>query len=263
MALDFEWLNHNLFYDAYARDTSFFENTPFAATGLPKGAELALLTPFKDSLPAELFTDEFHVPKTDGSGNNRPNLIRAQALLEDAGWKLKDGVRTNVQTGERLRIEFLLQQPTMEKVIGAMRQNLRKLGVEASIRYVDAAQYQKRTDAYDYDIVSIWVNRGVFFPGNEQMAMWNSAQADIRGGNNIAGVKNPAVDAALKALVSAKELPELVAAGRALDRALLWEHYVIPHWRSAGFRVAYWNKFARPSVSPKYNLGFQTWWVKQ
>ena len=261
LSLDYEWVNKTIFYGAYVRNSSFFENTEFQATGIPQGRELELLKPYAADLPPALFTAPFANPTTDGSGNARDNLLKAQKLLEDAGWVIKDGKRVNAK-GEPLTIEFLLRQPTMERVIGPMRQNLERLGITASIRNVDDSQYQKRTDEGDFDIVSIWINRGVFFPGNEQTALWDSAQADVKGGNNLGGVKNKAVDAMLKVLTTAKDKDELLAAGRALDRILLWEHYVIPNWHSGSFRVAYWDKFGLPAVLPKYNLGFQTWWVK-
>jgi microcin C transport system substrate-binding protein len=261
LTLDYEWLNKTIFYGAYTRNSSFFENTEFAETGLPKGKELEILKPFKDILPPELFTQEFKNPVTDGSGETRENLLKAQKLLEDAGWTVKDGKRVNAK-GEVLSIEFMLHQPTMERVIGPMRKNMERLGVTSSIRMVDDSQYQKRTDEGDFDAVSIWINRGVFYPGNDQAALWASSQADVKGSQNLGGVKNKAVDAALAALTSAKNEESLVAAGRALDRILLWEHYVIPHWHSGSFRVAYWNKFGLPEVAPKYNIGFQTWWVK-
>lgn len=261
LSLDYEWVNKTIFYGAYVRNASFFENTEFQAKGAPEGRELELLKPFEKDLPPALFTQEYKNPVTDGSGNVRDNLLKAQKLLEEAGWTIKDGKRVNAK-GEKLTVEFLLRQPTMERVIGPMRQNLERLGVTASIRNVDDSQYQKRTDEGDFDVVSIWINRGVFYPGNEQVALWDSSQADVKGGNNLGGVKNPAVDAMLKVLTTAKDKDELLAAGRALDRILLWEHYVIPNWHSGSFRVAYWNKFGLPEVLPKYNLGFNAWWVK-
>lgn len=261
LSLDYEWVNKTIFYGAYVRNASFFENTEFQATDVPKGLELELLKPFKGILPPQLFTQAFKNPVTDGSGNARDNLLLAQKLLEEAGWTIKDGKRVNAK-GEPLTIEFLLRQPTMERVIGPMRKNLERLGIAASIRMVDDSQYQKRTDEGDFDIVSIWVNRGVFFPGNEQVALWHSSQADVKGGNNLGGIKNKAVDAMLDVLTKAKSKDELLAAGRALDRILLWEHYVIPNWHSGSFRICYWNKFGLPKVLPKYNLGFQTWWAK-
>lgn len=261
LSLDYEWVNKTIFYGAYVRNGSFFENTEFQATGVPQGRELELLKPFADMLPPALFTQAYANAKTDGSGNARENLLKAQKLLEEAGWTVKDGKRVNAK-GEPLVIEFLLRQPTMERVIGPMRKNLERLGIMASIRLVDDSQYQKRTDAGDFDIVSIWVNRGVFFPGNEQVALWHSGQADVKGGNNLGGVKNKAVDAMLAVLTQAKDKDELLAAGRALDRILLWEHYVIPNWHSGSFRICYWDKFGLPKVLPKYNLGFSTWWAK-
>jgi microcin C transport system substrate-binding protein len=261
LSLDYEWVNKNIFYGAYVRNKSYFENTDFEAKGLPQGKELDLLKPFEKDLPPALFTETFKNPVTDGSGNARENLLKADKLLTEAGWVIKDGKRVNAKA-EQMTIEFMLRQPTMERVIGPMRKNLERLGIASSIRNVDDSQYQKRTDNSDFDIVSIWINRGVFYPGNEQMSLWHSSQADIKGSNNLAGAKNKAVDAMLAALISAKDLDDLKAAGRALDRTLLWEHYVIPHWHSGSFRVAYWDKFSMPKIIPKYNLGFQTWWIK-
>jgi microcin C transport system substrate-binding protein len=204
LTLDYQWLNKTIFYSAYARNKSFFEHTQCEAKGLPEGKELELLKPFEKDLPPALFTEEFKNPVTDGSGNARTQLLKAQDLLNKAGWVVKDGKRVN-EKGEQLTIEFLLRQPTMERVIGPMRKNLERLGIKASIRMVDDSQYQKRTDSFDFDIVSIWINRGVFYPGNEQMALWHSSQADVKGTNNLSGMKNPAVDAALEALISAKD----------------------------------------------------------
>jgi len=260
LAMDYEWLNKTIFYGAYKRNRSFFGNTDFESKGTPSKEELALLEPYRDTLPPALFEREYAPPTTDGSGNPRGNLLKAQALLNEAGWAVKDGKRE--KGGEPLTIEFMLRQPTMERVIGPMRKNLERLGITSSIRMVDDSQYQKRIDEKDYDIVSLWINRGLFYPGNEQMALWHSSQAELKGANNLAGVKNPAVDAALSALSVAKNKQELVAAGRALDRILLWEHYVIPNWQSGSFRIAYWNKFGMPPTPPKYGLAFESWWMQ-
>ncbi|NBO18191.1 MAG: ABC transporter substrate-binding protein [Proteobacteria bacterium] len=262
LAMDYEWTNKTIFYGAYTRNASFFENTDFQAKGTPAGAELALLKPFEKDLPPELFTKPYANPVTDGSGNPRENLLRASTLLDEAGWAIKNGKRVNAK-GEALNIEFLLRQPTMERVIGPMRKNLERLGIGAAIRMVDDSQYQKRVDESDFDIVSIWINRGVFYPGNEQTALWHSSQADVKGGNNLGGVKDKAVDALLEVLTKAKNKDELVAAGRALDRVLLWRHYVIPNWHSGSFRVAYWDKFGLPKILPKYSLGISAWWSKE
>lgn len=262
MTLDFEWMNKTLFYKAYDRDTSYFIHTAFEAKGLPSAEEKALLEPYKDQLPPQIFSQEFKLPVTDGSGNNREQLKKADALLSEAGWVVKNGIRVNAKTGEKLTFEFLLHSPVFERVCAPMRKQLKLLGIDASIRVVDEAQYIKRIETSDFDIISNWINRWVFFPGNEQMTYWHSSQAAQEGSNNYAGVQNPAIDALLAKITSANSLEELLPAGRALDRVLLWEHYMIPHWNLSAYRVAYYDKFGRPEVVPRYSLGFQTWWLK-
>ena len=279
LTLDFEWMNGTLFYNAYTRNRSFFEKTPFEATGLPKGAERRLLEPFrcpsdakaspegdlpeppKDAcLPDAVFKTEYKVPTTDGDGFARANLIKAQQLLDDAGWVMKDGVRVNAETGEPLTIEFLMTQRTFERVIGIMRYNLKKLGIASEFRYVDASQYQKRLNKFNFDVVSIWWNMGLFYPGTEQYMFWHSSQADIDGAQNLGGVKNPAVDALVQRVMQAQTMGELEPAARALDRVLLWEHYVIPHWSIHKWRVLWWNKFGRPKITPDFNICTECWW---
>lgn len=291
LTLDFEWMNGTLFYNAYTRNRSFFEKTPFEATGLPEGPELALLEPFrcpaepaktpgdadvpehqraraatptpqaaKDCLPEELFTQPYKVPTTPGDGFARDNLIRAQQLLDEAGWVMRKGVRVNAQTGEPLTIEFLMTQRTFERVIGIMRYNLKKLGIESEFRYVDSSQYQKRLDKHNFDIVSIWWNMGLFYPGSEQYTFWHSSQAAIDGSQNLGGVQHPAVDTLVQRVLQAQTLDELAPAARALDRVLLWEHYVVPHWSIHKWRVLYWNKFGRPKITPDYNICTECWW---
>ncbi|MBA4275087.1 MAG: hypothetical protein C0436_05475 [Alphaproteobacteria bacterium] len=309
LTMDYEWMNQRLFYNAYTRTNSFFQNTDFASTDIPTGDELALLEPYRCTiknepnsieksrdhnaakrgvvndearggdktplLPAnagpattpclspELFTDAFYVSKTDGTGYARANLLRAQMLLNNAGWVMRDGVRVNAETGEPLTLEFMMTQRTFERVIAIMKYNLKKLGIESTFRYVDAAQYQKRLDRRDFDMVSIWWNLGTHFPGSEQYSYWHSSQADIEGAQNIGGITNPIVDALVEAVAKARTLDELRPAARALDRVLLWEHYVIPHWYISNWRVLYWNKFGRPKIQPPYAVGaIETWWMK-
>ncbi len=263
LTLDFEWMNKTLFYDAYERGKSYFNNTEFEAKGLPGTDEKRLLEPFRDQLPCTIFTDAYRVPTTDGSGVARENLIRAQNLLNEAGYVMRDGVRVNKHTGEPLTIEFLMTQRTFERVIAIMRHNLKKLGIDSSFRYVDASQYQKRLEKHEFDVVSIWWNQGLFYPSTEQYLYWHSSQADIEGGNNIGGVKNKAVDTLVEKIQSAQKLEDLRAAARALDRVLTHEFYVIPHWNLSAWRIAYWNNLARPEVTPAYNLGIDTWWSKE
>ena len=262
LTLDFEWMNGTLFYNAYSRNKSFFEETEFEAAGLPAGSELKLLEPYRNQLPETLFTQAYTVGKTDGSGFSRERLIRAQQLLNEAGWVMRDGHRVNAKTGEKLTIEFLMTQRTFERVIGIMRHNLSKLGIDSEFRYVDASQYQKRLDKFNFDIVSMWINQGLFYPGAEQSLLWHSSQADTTGGQNLGGVKSPVVDDLTDRIRTAKNLDDLRPAARALDRVLLAEHYVIPHWSIHQWRVAYWNKFGRPAITPAYNVAWDSWWAR-
>lgn len=263
LTLDFQWMNKTLFYNAYERNYSYFQNNePFMATGLPQGSELALLEKYRDQLPPKLFTEPYNNPTTDGSGYARHNLIRAQQLLNDAGWVMKDGKRTNAKTGEAMTIEFLMTQRTFERVVGIMRTNLKKLGIDSTFRYVDASQYQRRVDKRNFDIVSIWWNQGLNFPGSEQYTFWHSSQADVMGSQNLGGVKNPIVDDLVMRIQRAQTMEQLVPAAKALDRVLLWNQYAIPHWYMSAWRVVYWNKFGRPKITPDYNISLDAWWYE-
>lgn len=261
LTLDFEWMNRVLFYGAYERNSSYFNNTDFAAPPRITAEEKALLEPYRKELPKAVFNGIYTVPTTDGSGYARANLIRAQSLLEDAGWVMKDGVRVNEETGEPLTVEFLMTQRTFERVIAIMRHNLKKLGIASTFRYVDASQYQKRVDKRNFDVISIWWNQGNFFPGSEQFTYWHSSQADVEGSQNLGGVKNKAIDTLVSRIQRAQSLAELRPAARALDRVLLNEHYVIPHWNINAWRVLYWNQFGKPEVTPPYNIALDSWWA--
>lgn len=262
LTMDFEWINKTLFYNAYKRNLSFFQFTPFAATNqLPGPKERSLLEPYKDILPPEIYDQIFVLPQTDGSGQNRGNLLEAQKLLDEAGIPLVDGVRIDPNTNEPMRIEFLLNQGTMQRVILPMRKGLKQLGIDGALRLVDDAQYQRRLETYDYDIISNWVNLGVFYPGVEQTNIWHSKQADVEGGNNYTGLRNPAVDKMLEEINNAHTLEDLTPAARALDRILMWEYVVIPHWYNSTTRVAYWDKLQKPKIDPKYGFNFDAWWV--
>ena len=259
-AFDFAWTNKNLFYDAYTRTKSYFSNSELAARGLPTPAELKILEPFRDQVPQEVFSKEYQPPTTDGSRNIRNNLLAAHNLLKEAGWVVKDKKLVNEQTGEPMAFEILLDDPSFERVTLPFTKNLERLGVTARVRTVDTAQYQNRIDTFDFDMtVMVWPQS--LSPGNEQLDFWSSERADTPGSRNLAGIKDPAVDALVGLLIAAPDRQSLIDRTRALDRVLLWGHYVIPHWHNQSFRVAYWNKFDRPSVSPPYALGFDTWWV--
>jgi microcin C transport system substrate-binding protein len=258
-AFDFEWTNENLFYGAYSRTASYFSNSELASSGLPGPDELALLEPYRDQLPPEVFTEVYETPTTDGSGNARRNLRAAIKLLTEAGWTIQD-TKLVGPDGQSMEIEILIVSPMFERVIAPFIKNLEKLGVTAKIRLVDSSQYQLRTEEFDFDMIVLSVGQSMS-PGNEQNNYWTTVSADTPGSRNMAGIKDPVVDALIETLIAAPDRESLIAATRALDRVLLWGHYVVPHWHIQHFRVAYWNKFVRPAITPKYGLGFDTWWV--
>jgi microcin C transport system substrate-binding protein len=260
-AFDFEWTNKNLLYDAYERIDSYFHGEPkLASSGLPTGKELALLEPFRDQLPEEVFTTEYHPPTTDGSGNNRENLRMALALLREAGWMVEDGRLVNQATGQPMAFEILLADPSGERIAAPWVNNLKRLGIDASIRVVDTAQYQNRMDHFDFEVTTeLWAQSDS--PGNEQRDMWSSAVADVPGSRNTAGIKDPVVDALIDKVIVAGTREDLEAAVHALDRVLLWGHYVVPHFVDDGYRVAYRNKFEQPEILAEEGPDFMSWWV--
>ncbi len=259
LLFDFEWTNKTLFYDAYTRSNSYFSNTELASSGLPQGEELAILTRHKDQLPAELFTKPFSLPVTKGDGNIRPNLRQALHLLKQAGWQLKDKKLVD-REGQPMTFEILLVQPTFERVVLPYTRNLEKLGIEVSVRTVDTSQYKNRLDQFDFDMVVGSFGQSLS-PGNEQRDFWSSKVADEQGSRNLMGIKNPVIDELIELVISAPNRDSQVARTRALDRVLLWGHYVIPNWHIAQHRIVYWNKFGHPKIAPRYALGFYTWWV--
>jgi microcin C transport system substrate-binding protein len=259
-AYDFDWANTNLFYGQYTRTESFFSNSELAATGTPSDAELEYLNRFRGQVPEEVFTNEYRAPATDGSGNVRGNLRIAVGLLRDAGWDVVDGALTDSATGEKMVIEFLLVSPAFERIVAPYIQNLERLGVEATIRTIDSAQYTNRLEGFDFDVVVSTFGQSLS-PGNEQRDFWGSTNADVDGSRNLIGVKDPVVDALIDDIIAAPDRQSLVASSQALDRVLLWGHYVVPQWHIRSFRVAYWDRFGRPDITPKYGLGFNAWWI--
>jgi len=259
-AFDFEWSNKTLFFDAYTRTESYFSNSELAAEGLPSEGELAVLEPFREQLPEEVFTTEYSPPSTDGSGNVRGNLREARRLLNEAGWEVQDGKLINTGTGEPMSFEMLLVSPDFERVVLPFQQNLARLGIDMSIRTVDPAQYQRRLDDFDFDMVVGSFGQSMS-PGNEQRDYWSSTAADTPGSRNLIGIKDPVVDELIELLITAPDRQVLIDRTRVLDRVLLWGHYVIPHFHIQDYRVAYWNKFGHPEVTPDYGLGLWTWWV--
>jgi microcin C transport system substrate-binding protein len=247
-AFDFEWANKNLMYDAYERIESYFHGEPdLASSGLPSAAELALLEPYRDQLPEEVFTQEYQPPTTDGSGNNRENLRKALSLLREAGWIVEDGRLTHQQTGEVMAFEILLVDPSGERLAAPWINNLKRLGVDARIRIVDTSQYQNRMDNFDFEVTTeLWAQSDS--PGNEQRDMWSSALADVPGSRNTAGIKDPVVDALIDKVIAAATREDLETAVRALDRVLLWGHSScrISSMTASGWRIATSSSGRRP-----------------
>lgn len=259
-AFDFEWGNKNLFYGQYTRTPSYFANTELASSGTPTGGELKLLEPFRAQLPAALFTTAYANPVTDGSGNNRANLRRAAELLDAAGWKTDKGMRLDPKTGKQLQVEFLLADPMFERVVGPYKQSLERLGIRVTLRTVDSAQYQNRVDNRDFDIIVASFPQSLS-PGNEQREFWGCEAAKRAGSRNVIGICDPVVEKLIDAVIFAKSREELLAATHALDRVLLWRHYVVPQWYSPDERVAYWARLAHPQPTPTYSIGFpDLWW---
>ncbi len=260
LMFDFEWSNRNLAYNAYTRSNSFFSNSDLAAMGLPQGAELALLEPFRANLPPELFSQEYKPPVTDGSGNIRAQLREAHALLEAAGFKLKDGVRLTPK-GEIFAFDILEYNPQLERWVLPFIRNLERLGIKANYRLVDPAQYQARMAEFNFDMTTTVLPQSRS-PGNEQRDYWHSSKAQEKGSRNIMGISDPTIDALTDKVVQAQSREELLAATQALDRVLLWGHYIIPHFYIGSYRVAYWDIFNRPEIAPKYDVGMlNTWWI--
>lgn len=284
-AFNFEWAGKNLFYNQYKRTTSYFENSELASSGLPSKEELALLSPLKATVPAKVFTEAYAPFKHEGTQGTRKQLRAARALLKEAGWRIvkepvedknceffcklmlmigitspKEANILRNEAGETLEIEYLIVAPAFQRVIQSYIQNLKQLGVKTSIRLVDPPQYQKRLENFEFDVVISSFGQSES-PGNEQRFFWGSKAAELPGSRNFAGIKNPAVDALIDKIIFAKNRDELVTATRALDRVLLFSHYVVPNWHTAYERIAYWRRFGQPKVQASRAVGaVTTWW---
>jgi len=260
LLLDFEWTNKQLFNGAYARTRSYFENSEMAASGLPDAEQLAILEPLRGKIPDPVFNQAFENSVGDGSGMIRAQQRQAYQLLQEAGWRIVDDKMVDT-SGKPVSIEFLLAQTEFERVLLPFKRNLSDLGIELVIRRVDVSQYITRVRSRDFDMVV-----GSFpqsnSPGNEQREFWKSESADKPGSRNTIGLKDPAIDQLVEELINADSRQSLVAHARALDRVLQWGYYVIPNWHIKTWRVAYWNHIGHPKVSPAYDIGINTWWVK-
>ena len=257
-AFDFEWSNRNLFYGQYARTKSFFSNSELAARMPPSPGELALLEPWRGRIPDEVFSKIYEPPSTDGSGRIRKNLGKALRLLKANGYRISDGRLVSPVTSKPVSFEILLVSPAFERIVTPFARNLKRLGIEASVRTVDQSQYINRLNAFDFDVIVGGAGQSES-PGNEQRDYWSSAAAGREGSQNHAGIRNPAVDDLIEKIVAAKTRAGVVAATRALDRVLLWNHYVIPQWHIRMTRLAYWDRFGIPR-HPAYGPDITSWW---
>ncbi len=258
-AFDFEWTNKTVMYGAYQRTVSVFQNSDMMAEGPPSADEVALLEPFRDKLPADVFGAPYVPPVSDGAGQNREQLRKAAQLLKDAGCMLKDGKRT-LPSGEPITIEFLFDEQSFEPHHMPFIRNLATLGIDATLRVVDPVQYQARRDGFDYDIT---IDRFSFSatPGDSLRSYFSSQAAALKGSNNLAGIANPAVDALIDVIIAAKTRPALTTACRALDRVVRSGRYWIPQWYKASHWIAYWDVFGHPPAQPRYFRGIpETWW---
>jgi len=259
LCFDFEWTNKNIMYSAYKRVVSFFPNSDMEAKGVPTPDELKLLEPMRAKLSPEVFGEPYMPPVSDGSGSDRPLLKRAYELLLAAGCK-RDGGVMKLPDGKPLTIEFLDSSSALQPHTMPFIQNLTKIGVQANMRIVDAAQYKSRTDAFDYDVVTA-ASGGSTTPGADLRVVYTSQAAKQNGSRNLAGVADPAVDSLIETIAAAQSRPELNAACRALDRVLRAGHYWVPMWYRDTYWVAYWDAFARPRTQPRLGVGAPgTWW---
>jgi len=260
-ALDFEQMNKQLFYGRYERISSYFYGTELAATGLPSPQELALLEPLRDKVPPEVFTTPYSNPVGGDPKADLENLRAGLRLMRQAGYEIRDQKLVDAKTGTPFTVELLSEDPSAERIYLFYKPGLERMGIGVSIRTIDAAQYENRRRNRDFDIIiANWAES--LSPGNEQRGYWGSAAADQNGSRNYIGIKNPAVDALIDRVVFAKSRDELVAATKALDRVLLWNHYVVPQWTLRKVWTARWDRFGRPDTMPKYGEdAFPTiWW---
>ena len=261
-AFDFEWTNKNIMYGSYDRTQSVFENSPMKASGKPGGAEVALLEPFRNQLPEEVFGEPYVPPVTDGSGQDRRALRHGAQLLNEAGFTLKNGKRLT-PAGKPMTIEFLLDETALQPHHFPYIKNLATLGIDASLRVVDPVQYRKRVDDFDFDVT---VDRLSFSstPGDSLRTYLSSQAAAIKGSQNHAGIADPVIDKLIDVIIAANTREKMTTACRALDRVIRAGRYWIPHWYKASHWIAYWDVFSRPAAQPRYFRGIpDTWWYDQ
>lgn len=261
LVFDFEWTNKKLFYNQYKRLTSYFDNCELKAVGKPSDEELKLLNPLKNSIPKEVFGKAYKTNVTKGDGNIRKELKEALKILQNRGWKFNKN-KILAKDRKEFKFEILLTSKTFEKVLNPFIQNLKKIGIIATIRVVDQVAYANKLKNFDYDMMVV-VYGVSLSPGNELRNFWGSDSVSMKGSRNYMGIESKAVDSLIDSIVTAPSRKELITAVRALDRVLTYGYYVIPNWYINNYRVAYWNKFLQPKISPKYGFGLFAWWIKE
>jgi microcin C transport system substrate-binding protein len=260
-AFDFEEMNKQIFFNQYKRISSYFDGTELASSGLPQGKELEILETVRAQVPPEVFTTAYTNPVGGSPEAVRDNLREALRLLKEAGYEVRDRKLVDAKNGAQFSLELLGEDPSFERVMLFFKPSLERLGIAVSVRTIDSTQYENRLRSWDFDVVvSSWPES--LSPGNEQREYWGSQAADMAGSRNIVGIKNPAIDKLIERVIFTKDREDLVAATKALDRVLLWNHYVVPQWNYPKVRTARWDRFGRPSELPKYGLsGFPAlWW---
>jgi microcin C transport system substrate-binding protein len=253
-------MNRTLFFGFNTRTSSYFQGTELASSGLPQGQELEILETVRSQVPAEVFTTEFKNPVGGNPQNVRNNLREAMKLLKEAGHEVKNRKLVG-KDGAPFAIEMLTQDPSFERVLLFFKPSLERLGITVTIRTVDAAQYENRLRNWDFDmIVASWPQS--LSPGNEQREFWSSQAANRAGSRNLVGIADPAIDKLIERVIFATDRDDLVAATKALDRVLLWHHFVVPQWTYGKVRTARWDRFSRPEIMPKYGMSAfpDIWW---
>lgn len=260
LLLDFPWINKNLFYGLYKRNTSYYPNSDFEAKGPPTHEEKAILEPFRNQLAPEILGEAFTLPTPQTEDDRRALQTQAQDILKEAGYEIKNGKMVNVKTGGTLAFEMLIYDKASEKIALSFAENLKRVGIDMKVRNLDTATYQQRLSDLDYDFISGIIPQSASL-GNEQRDWFGSERANMPGTYNYAGIHTPVVDQLIEQLIDSRSYEDLLAHAKALDRVLLGGYYMIPQWHSPEIRVAYWNRFSRPKIIPKYNaLEVSTWW---
>ena len=260
LLFDFPWINKHMFHGLLTRNTSYFPNSDFEAKEPPTPEEIAILSPYKSQIPEEVLTKKFTLPAPQTDEDHRALMAQAQTLLKEAGYEVRKGLMTDVKTGKPMILEALIYDKSVEKILLNFASRLERLGIQLKVRFLDTAAYQLRVDRLNFDMIFNLIPQSQSL-GNEQRDYFGSERANVTGTRNVSGIQNPVVDQLIEKLIDAPSYKSLFTHARALDRVLLWNYYMIPGWRSGSVWVAYWDRFSRPKILPKYHaLDTSTWW---